>query len=293
MADDVESKKFREHARRNGFAYGIRGKDKQPLLFIYKAMDTAVIEYSMPEYHSKGSVGAIEAFAGLLQNISEAMDSDPKAKMAKNLPGIDTPDGDFALTISLSGPMYLLDYKDCTAVMAALDQMAHQYGWETTRTQFAVTYKPNREAAPGGDLYCEDPVTAASRTMMVASMAHMRDAALVLTEAGDDSEYAKNIARLEKEGLGNTFGQAKEAFLGNTGATVVGQWRNAGYPVHATIEGRSVASSVNVVPSSLTVVPRAYVRDSASSEIYPTRLDISVTLQNPYGKLFRTNTERN
>lgn len=292
MADDVESKEFREQACRNGFAYGVR-KDRKPALFIHKAMDTAVIEYNMPEYHSKGSVGAIEAFAGLLQNISEAMDNDPKAKMAKNLPGIDTPDGDFALTISLSGPMYILDYKECELTMAGLDEMAHQFGWETTRTQFAVTYKPNRDAAPGGDLYSEDPITAASRTMMVASMAHMRDAALVLAEAGSDEEYAKNIARLEKEGLGNTFGQAKEAFLGNTGATVVGQWRNAGFPVQAVIEGSVVAKSVNVVPTSLTVVPRAYVRDSSSSEIYPTRLDISISFQNPYGKLFRTNTERN
>lgn len=281
MAGDIESREFREHARRNGFQYGS--------LFIYKKMDMALLDFGMPEYRSKADTGAIESFVGLLQNISEALDNDPKAKMAKNLPGVDTPPGNFSKTLSVSGPMYFKDYKDCRDTMRAVNLMVHKYGWQTIHSSVAVTYKPNPAASGSGDLYGEDPVTAASRAMMLSSMSHVATAAKVLAGTGSDSEYAHNIAKLETQGLGNTFTQAKEAFLTNTGAVICGKWQHAGYPVKAVVEGSEVVSSVNLVPTSLTITPAAYVRDSSTAELYPTRIDVSLTLQNPYGLLFPTN----
>lgn len=281
MAESIESKEFRNHARRNGLQYGC--------LFIYRKLDVALLDFGMPEYRSKSDTGAIESFVGLLQNISEALDNDPKAKMAKNLPGVDTPTGNFSKTLLINGPMYIKSYSDCTDVMRKVDQMVHKYGWQTIRSSIAVTYKPNPAASGAGDLYGEDPVTAASRAMMLSSMSHFATATKVLAGAGDDAEYAHNIAKLETQGLGNTFTQAKEAFMANTGAMICGKWQHAGYPVSAVVEGATVASSVNLVPISLTLTPSAYVRDSSSSQVYPTRIDVSLNLQNPYGLLFPTN----
>lgn len=284
MAEDIESKEFREHARRNGYRYGD--------IFIYKSFDVGIYEYGMPKYKLKGAVGAIEAFAGLLQNVHNGLENDPSAKHGKNLPGVDTPEADFGMELSVSGPMYLLDYGDFTSVSTALNTLAHQYGWETQKNKVSVVYRPNSDGA-ATDLYCEDPATAAARTMMVSAMKHQMDAIAVLTGKGDDATYAKNIVALENDGVQQTFGGAYDAFIANTGATIAGKWKNAGMSLEAVREGASTAKSVNVVPTSLKVTPKAYVADSSSGgRIYPTCFEISLQLANPYGKLLVTNTDK-
>ena len=284
MAEDVESREFRNHARRNGYQYGD--------IFIYKSFDVGIYEYGMPHYKLKGNVGAIEAFAGLLQNVSNGLENDPSVKHGKNLPGVDTPDAEFNRELSLSGPMYLLDYSDYKDTFRKIDAFAHRYGWETQKNKISVVYRPNSEGV-GSDLYCEDPVTAAARTMMTSAMKHQVDAVAVLTGRGNDETYAKNIVALERDGVQQTFGGAYDAFIANTGAAIAGKWKNAGAPLTAVREGVSTASSVNLVPTSITLTPRAYVVDDTSGgQIYPTCFEISLQLANPYGKLIVTGTNK-
>lgn len=291
MAEDIESYEFRDHARRNGYRYGKH-------IFIYKDFSTALVKYGMPKYDLRDSVGAIESFAGLLQNVNNALENDPNTKFAKNLPGVNTPKADFNLSIDLSGPMYLKGYKDYESVYNGLDAMAHTYGWETQRMDnLSVTYRPRSLEGVEGDLYSEDPTTAASRAMMTSSLKHGMDAMKVLHGAlggGTEADYAKNIVALENDGIMQTLKAAKTAFDANTGAALAGKWANAGMPLEAVREDVVVDASVNLVPMSLTVVPHAFVLDGekeSQNRLYPTRLEISVTLANPYGKLFRTNTE--
>ena len=284
MAEDIESLEFRTHARRNGYQYGP--------IFIHKDYDVSVYAYGMPRYKLKGSVGAIEAFAGLLQNVGNGLEEDPSLKHGKNLPGVDVPDAEFSRELSISGPMYLQSYDDYISTQSSISGLAHRYGWEIRKNKISVVYRPNSEGI-GDDLYCEDPVTAAARTMMTSAMKHQRDAIYVLTGKGDDAEYAKNIVALENDGVQQTFGGAYDAFMANTGRAIAGKWKNAGAPLIAVREGRNTAQSVNLVPVSISITPRAYVIDDDSKgRIYPTRLDISLELANPYGKLIVTSTDK-
>lgn len=284
MAEDIESYEFRTQARRNGYQYGE--------IFIYKNFDVQIYEYGMPRYKLKGAVGAIEALAGLLQNVHNGLENDPSAKHGKNLPGVDTPDADFERSLSISGPMYLLDYSDFRDKTAKIDELAHRFGWETQKNKISVVYRPNSDGA-ATDLYCEDPVTAAARTMMTSAMKHQVDAVAVLTGKGNDQEYAKNIVALENDGVQQTFGGAYDAFMANTGGAIAGKWKSAGMPLVMVREGASTSKSVNLVPTSITVTPRAYVVDESSNgRIYPTCFEISLQLANPYGKLLVTNTDK-
>lgn len=287
MAEDVESLEYRRQARANGYKYGP--------IFIYKRMDMALQEYGMPHYSLRTSVGAIEAFAGLLQNIGDAVKEDATNKMGQNLPGVNTPSADFGLDLSISGPMYMLGYDDFINTQRAIDRMAHRYGWETHVGGIAVTYRPNTSGA-SSDLYSEDPITAASRAMMLSAYKHLETSALVLKQrggSGSDETYAKNIVALEGCGIGTTMKSARDAFTANTGRAVAAKWYNAGYAVEAYRANVRTAASVNVVPSHLTVTPQAYVVDDTSQGvIYPTRLDISISLANPYGKLIATTTDK-
>lgn len=282
--EEIESREFRKQARRNGYKYDC--------IFIYKDFDVSLVEYGMPEYKLKGAVGAIEAFAGLLQNISQGFEEDPSMKHGKNLPGVDTPEANFNAQYSLSGPMYLEDYKDYQKTFSAINTLAHKFGWQTVTNKISTVYMPNSDGA-ASDLYCEDPVTAAARTMMTSALKHQYDALNVLRGAGNDAEYAKNIVALEKDGVEQTFGGAWGAFLSNTGSSIARKWRSAGAPLEMWREGTSAASSVNLVPTSISVTPKGYVMDSTSGgRIYPTRFDISIGLMNPYGKLLMTVTDK-
>lgn len=284
MAEDIESLEFRTHARRNGYKYGP--------IFICRDFDVRVHEYGMPKYKLRGSVGAIEAFAGLLLNVGNGLEEDPSFKHGKNLPGVDTPDADFGTELDVSGPMYIKSYDDYVSAQGSIDALAHKYGWQLQKNKIAVVYRPNSEGI-GEDLYCEDPVTAAARTMMTSAVKHQRDAIYVLTGKGDDAEYAKNIVALENDGVQQTFGGAFDAFVANTGRAIAGKWKNAGSPLVAVREDRETAASVNLVPTRLSVTPKAYVIDGDSGgHIYPTRLDIELHLANPYGKLIVTSVDK-
>lgn len=280
MAEEIESLEFRTAARQNGYAYG---SSKQ--IFIYKSFDMAVREYGMPDFRLKSQVGAIEAFIGLLQNIGgELFNTNGHADghMGKNLPGVDASDGTMATSIQLSGPMYLLSASDAAAVLKGIDTLAVGYGWSVNASGGAVTYKPKKET-----LYSEDPITAASRTMMLSAMRHTTDAVQVLTGMGDDATYAQNIVNLEHDGFMQTFGDAFNAYQSNTGAGVAGAWGAVGDVVRVVCGGQDVDSSViGLAPTSLSLTQAAFVKDSTG--FYPTRLDISLQLANPYGRFTMT-----
>lgn len=252
----------------------------------------------MPKYKLKGSVGAIEAFAGLLLNISNGIENDPSYKHGKNLPGVDTPDADFARDLSISGPMYLESYDDFKNMTRYINDLAHTYGWETMKNKGAVVYRPNSSGI-ASDLYSEDPITAAARTMLTSAIKHNTDAISVMTGrdllTGDksDAAYAKNIVALEKDGVQQTFGGAYDAYMANTGKAIATKWKSAGMPLEAVREGVPTGKSVNLVPASISVIPKAYVMDEKSNgHIYPTCFEISMSLQNPYGKLLTTSTDK-
>lgn len=283
MAEEVECLDFRVAARQNGYAYG---KDNQ--IFIYKSFDVAVREYGMPDFRLKSSVGAIEAFVGLLQNIGGELfnpSGHSDGKFGKNLPGVEASEGTMASSYSLSGPMYLLSADDAKKTLASINSLARKYGWITKASEGAITYRPAQQ-----QLYSEDPITAASRTMMISSMRHSADAVKVMSGVGTDAEYAQNIINLEKDGFAQTFGDAYLAYQSNTGAGQATSWAVAGETLRVVCGNANVDSSVvGLVPTSLSVTQAAFVKDGTG--FYPTRLDISLQLTNPYGRLMLTKTE--
>ena len=271
MPEAIESREFRRHAQRNGYHYnGLR---------VYKEWTIALRDYGLPGFRLRSSVGAIESLVGMFQGVAEQVKSGTPGKLAKDLPGVEASDGNFEFTTTLDGPIYCLSLQEANYVTSTIATMAKNFGWRVQQVEGSATYLPVKE-----NMFTEDPVTAMSRAVMVSAAAHLTSSIECLVGMGSDTELANSYAQMERSGIKQTIGNAADAYLDNTGASAAVAWQGAGagFQIQQVLEGTVVDSSVYLAPTGITVRPGAYVQDSTG--LYPTRIDVSISLVNPYGR---------
>jgi hypothetical protein len=77
----------------------------------------------------------------------------------------------------------------------------------------------------------------------------------------------------------------------NMNSGVAGKWMTAGHPVELIIEGQVARQSVNGVLTSAKFTEKDYVVDDTSGgNVYPTAMDVSITITNMYGSLYNTSS---
>lgn len=300
--DAVESREFREEARKNGYEYGP--------LFVYSDRYVSLDEHSFPNYVSKSGTGAVEKFLSLIQSLSlQYHGNDPADKLSKPLPGVNWNDDKLDVRVSFQGVMYFLDSDDYEKCKTAIRNDLIAQGWEQyvsrneTLSMSVTTYRPTRHS--NNSLYNDDPVDAAGMAMLTSAMQHGNDQIQMVRGAasGDAEMYAEAYARYEAMAtdsgtlsslgyLGHSLMQGVYAMGANFNSGIVDKWQHAGHPLKLKIGGQVQAEGLNFVLSSLKLTEKAFVVDKSSDGyVYPTAMDVEIGLVNMYGFLFNTSRE--
>lgn len=300
--DAVESREFREEARKNGYEYGP--------LFVYSDRYVSLDEHAFPSYVSKSGTGAVEKFLSLVQSLSlQYHGNDPADKLSKPLPGVNWSDDKLNISLSLGGVMYFTDFNDYKACKRNIRKDLVTQGWEQyvsrndTLNMSVTTYRPTRHGEDS--LYNDDPVDAAGMAMMTSAMQHVNDQVKMIRGAsgGDADMYAEGYARYEAMAtssgtlsslgfLGDSLMSGIHAMGANFNSGIVGKWQWAGHPLRLKIGGQVQAQGLNFVMTSLRLTEKAFVVDKSSDGyVYPTAMDVDVGLTNMYGTLFNTSKE--
>lgn len=290
MELDVESLDFRKAARANCYKYGP--------LYIYSSQYISLDKHSFPSYQSKEGTGAVEKFMALMQSLgSIAGDTDASAKMSKPLPGVTWGGDKLDVSFSLSGTMYFIDYTDYVQCKERLLREFKRQGWVRNIskgvTKATSTYKP---AIDGNDaLYADDPTDAAGMAMMANAMQNLTtNVDLLVGRITENTDmYAEGYARSYDGASSGILGNIEQGFKAmgaNFNAGIAGKWELAGWPIELKVEGVTVAKSVPcVLQSDATFAEKKYIVDNESNgRIYPTEMDVSITVSNLYGSLLTT-----
>lgn len=286
----IESLEFRTHARANCYRYG-------PLYMYSENMNVCLDEHGFPSYGSSSDTGGIEKLLSLVSSrkaLSNGVDA--AKKLAKPLPGVQWEGDSLEWSLSISGRMYLLSYRDFRDSVKNIKQEILKQGWTVYDTSVvglpAQSYIPNRSGEDA--LFNEDPVDAANRAMLTSATNRLVDQVKLLAAgvSGNVELYSDAVARSEVSGSFDTpgfigtFMDAAKALTANLNAGMAGKWRAAGAPVELLVDGRTIKRGLNAVMTSLSLTEGGYVVDASSSNvIYPTYLDVTINVKNMYGKL--------
>lgn len=298
MATDIESLEFRKFARDNCYRYGC--------LHIYMNNRVSLDTHSFPNYSSSSNGSAIEKFLVLMQGLDKtAKGNDSAQKLPRMLPTVTWGDDSLSSSISLNGTMYFLDYEDYKKIRRKLRTELLSQGWTVNTSHISTipitSYSPKNSAS--GALYADDPIDAAGMAMM-ANAARHTTAQLEVTEGlvrHDVEKYASGQARLAGAsradkihglagfGLGGNIKAGLEAIGTNSSGGIIGKWKTCGHPIQLIIEGQPIQSSVNGVLSSAEFTEDAFVVDESSNGVvYPTKMEVSITVMNAYGHMLNT-----
>lgn len=302
---EVQSLEFRQLARANCYKYGP--------LYITTGDYTSLDSHHFPNFVSKEGTGAVEKFLTLLQSLgSNAVGNDPYAKLARPLPGVGWNNDDLSVSISLQGKMYFTDFRDWVTCKKNIRQEFVEQGWKQNKSasetlgMAIMTYIPSKDGYDA--LYNDDPVDAAGMAMMTSAMQNvtLQIDKLSANIANDDAAYADAAARLEVRqalnekrhptlskigSFGADLGSAIDAFGANMNGGMVAKWSIAGHPVELLIDGVVAVRSVNGVLADAELTESAYVVDGSSGgNVYPTEMDVKITLKNMYGSLINTSS---
>lgn len=304
---EIQSVYFRRLARSNCYVYGP--------FYIYSDGYISLDSHNFPNYTNKDGVGAVEKFLSLIQSLgSNASGNDPSQKLAKPLPGVGWSGDDLSLSINLNGKMYFTDFRDWQACKKAIRNEFLAQGWKQNKSSSekagisVLTYIPSRDG--GNALYNDDPIDAAGFAMMTSAMQNtsiqMNKLSARFGMGGGDAnaDYSWEAARydsrqainqkkhptLSKLGaFGSDLGAGIEAFGANMNSGMVAKWSIAGHPVELHINGVPVSRSVTGVMTSARLVEKAFVVDSSSNNnVYPTEMDVDLSIKNMYGSLITT-----
>lgn len=307
MATEIQSKEYRRLARENCYRYGC--------LYIYSDNYVSLDEHTFPSYQSRESTGAVEKFLTLMQGLGAlATGNDTADKRSKPLTGVQWSGDNLDLSISLNGMMYFRDYRDYMVSKKRLRTELLEQGWEINNSsseKLGVAVTSYRPARFGTDaLYADDPVDAAGMAMMTSAMQHVTAQGKVLVgyTSGNKQMYAEGSARIESTVAGATSGipligqvtgiasnlsAGMNAFASNMNSGLVGKWAHAGHPVELLIGGQPVRQSVNGVLTSARFKELAYaVDDTSGGNVYPTQMEVDITVKNMYGSLLTTSKLR-
>lgn len=312
----IESEEFRRAARRNCYRYGC--------FYVHTDDYTSLDEHSFPNYQMKEGTGSVEKFLSLIQSLGvNASGNDPSQKLAKPLPGVGWNDSDLGLSVSVSGTMYFLDYRDYVSCKNAIHKEFVAQGWKQFKSASqtagisVLTYIPTKNGSDA--LFNDDPIDAAGMAMLTSAMQNatlrtQQVVANVKTQGkqggtlgriiGVETEpydYAEVTARLEVRqamnakkhptlsklgSFGSDIGAAIDAFGANMNSGLVAKWSVAGNPVELIVEDVVVARSVNGVLTSAKLTEQAYVvDDSSGGQLYPTEMRVDLQIKNLYGSL--------
>ena len=302
----IESYDFRCAARDNCYKYGP--------FYVYSDKYISLDNHNFPNYSKKEGIGAVEKFLTLMQSLGKvAAGSDAIQKLSKPLPGVAWEGDDLSLSFSLDGTMYFLDYDDYKKCKSSITGTIYAQGWEQSGSVSkydslrVVTYKPKKNGVAA--LYNDDPVDSAGLAMMMsaANTAKLKMDMLSANLNDDSAGYAIAQARLDAKSaaskitsptlskigmLGADLGTAIDAFGANLNSALVRKWKTAGNPIVLLIDGQPVAHSVNGVLTDLKLTEKAFVVDDTSSGyVYPTEMEVSLTIKNVYGSLLNTSSK--
>lgn len=293
MADQVESLEFRRLARANCYQYGC--------LYVHTDSPIALDKHEFPRYNTSDNGSAMEKFLSLMQGLgTNASGNDPLAKLPRTLPVVQWSGDSFNVSISLSGTMYFLSYRDYTDTKKKLKSMMVGQGWTVTQNGPIMSYSPTSQGS--GALYADDPVDAAGMAMLTNAMQHTTAEIKVMEGllSRDVDAYAQGKAKLagreaaEAEGLAG-FGIAQnmkagyEAYCANSAAGIIGKWQNAGNPVNLLIDNQVSRSSVNCILTDAAFTESAFIADD-NGNVYPTQMEVNISVVNLYGALLTTMT---
>lgn len=303
--DKIESVEFRREARANCYRYGT--------LCIYSDHFIGLDSHTFPNYRAKEGIGAVEKFLTLIQSLGKvAAGSDAIQKLAKPLPGVEWGGDDLSLSLNIDGTMYFTDYPDYTVAKSNIRRELLSQGWTQNNKSSKVmglavtTYIPKRSSYNA--LYNDDPVDAAGMAMMVSAAQNVSMKMDILSaNIKDDKEnYAIAQARLDVKtaigqktsptlsklgNFGSDIGFGIDAMGANFNSAMVAKWSTAGHPLELLIEGETAARSVNGVLTDLKLTEKSFVVDSTSNGmVYPTAMDVSLSIKNLYGSLLTTSS---
>lgn len=286
----IESLEFRTHARANCYRYG-------PLYMYSENMNVCLDEHGFPGYSSSSETGGIEKLLSLVSSrkaLSNGVDA--AKKLAKPLPGVQWEGDSLEWSLSISGRMYLLSYRDFRDSVKNIKQEILKQGWTVYDSSVAglpaQSYIPARSGEDA--LFNEDPVDAANRAMLTSATNRLVDQVKLLAAgvSGNEALYSDAVARSEVSGSFDTPGfigtikEAAKALTANLNAGMAGKWRAAGAPVELLVNGMTIKRGLNAVLTALSLTEGGYVVDASSSNvIYPTYLDVTINVKNMYGKL--------
>lgn len=296
----VESLKFRQHARKNCYKYGE--------LRIHTDSPISLDQHNFPNFHQSEGGSSLEEFIGLvntLKNVAQG-NSSSMGKIPRLLPTIKWDGDTLDMSLSINGTMYFEDadqYVNCKSTLAAY---VKRDGWKTSTESIGggqvatinvTTYKPNRET-----LYADDPLDAAGRGMIFRSAQHataqMKVTSIYLSSENDDSR-AQDLAiaqanidaqnAFEDQPLGGFgfIGNIKAGLMAlgaNTSGGMLNSWSNSGRQLELVVDDKTVQTSIPMVMKSATFTESALVVDD-KGRLYPTAMDVSLTLMNAYGSL--------
>lgn len=300
---EIQSLDFRRAARANCYRYGP--------LYVTTGDYTTLDSHNFPNYVNKDGTGAVEKFLTLLQSLgSNANGNDPLAKLAKPLPGVGWNSDDLSMSITLQGTMYFTDFRDWVKCKSEIRKEFVAQGWKQNKSasetmgMSIMTYIPSKDGYDA--LYNDDPVDAAGMAMMTSAMQNVTLQTTKLTSRNDDEVYADASARLavrqalnEKRhptlskigSFGADLGSAIDAFGANMNSGMVAKWSIAGHPVELLIDDTVAVKSVNCVLTSAELTESAYVVDGSSGgNVYPTEMDVKLSIKNMFGSLINTSS---
>lgn len=241
-----------------------------------------------------------------------ASGNDASQKLAKPLPGVAWDSDDLAYEVNLNGTMYFLDYRDYKVCKNRIRKDFIAQGWKQNRAASdkagiaIMTYIPSRDGYNA--LFNDDPVDAAGMAMMVSAMQNvtLQSTRLYANVNNDMFQYAEASAKLEARqaiaakrhptlskigSFGSDIGAGLEAMGANMNSGMVAKWATAGHPVELLVENSVVARSVRGVLVSARLTEKSYVIDDTSGdEIYPTAMDVDISVKNMYGSLITTSS---
>lgn len=300
MGEHIESKEFRMLARKNCYKYGC--------LYVYMDKDISLDKHAFPHYRSNENSSALEKFFTLMQGLGGiAKGNDPLQKMPRTLPVVKWEGDTFEYSMSLNGTMYFVDYDDYKTCKQNLNTELHKQGWTVSSGKVGkmpvTSYTPTNNGS--GSLYADDPIDAAGMAMMANAMQHTT-AELEITEGlmtHDVQKYASGMARKQGRetaeskdlagfGLVENMKAGMEAAGANSAGGIMGKWKTAGHPIQLIIDGKVAKQSVPGVLTQAEFTETAFVVDSSSGGyVYPTQMEVSISITNMYGSLFTTMTD--
>lgn len=290
MPDEIESRSFREAARKNCISYlGLP---------IYVTNIPVLVKMALPSFKAQSPNGAISQLFSTLVNASTQIGMIRKSLRmteSKPVPGVSYDEME-GMAMTLDGTVYFANASQYDDFVTTLKTIGETYGWrEIQSKQFGTAvYHPIKN-----DFSNSDPTHAAIKGMVLGTVSDMMDTQTLLNASDEikegeggtlsDAEKVYFMARDRYLG-GSIFNIAAIQYYTNTVTTVQNKWTSLSKEVPTILIDGIPHDKANIayMPTALSVTPGAYVHDETG--YYPTRCAVVISMTNPYGSLFANAT---